>query len=60
MFKRVTFEEWQSIITIIAFFLTFSAFIYFSIRAIRMKRKERDHAAHLPLEDEDKDSHEKG
>lgn len=52
MFKRVFFEEWQSVITLVAFFITFFAFLYFSFRAIRMKRPEREHMASLPLQDE--------
>ena len=53
MFKRVTFVEWQDLITLVVFFITFAAFVYFSWRAIRMKRHEREHMARLPLEDED-------
>jgi len=53
MFKRITFEDWQAIITVIAFFLCFLTFCYFAWRAIRMKRSERDHLSNLPLESED-------
>jgi len=51
MLSRVNFEEWQSIITIVAFALCFLTFVYFTIRAIRMKKSERDHLSNLPLED---------
>ncbi len=50
MLKRVQFEEWQAIITIIAFFLCFLTFLYFCWRAIRMSKKKRDHMSQLPLE----------
>lgn len=50
MFKRIQFEEWSAAITIIAFFLCFLTFLYFSWRAIRMSKRERDHMANLPLD----------
>ena len=56
MFKRVQFEEWQALITIVAFILCSLTFIYLSWRAIRMSRKDRAHMANLPLESEDKKS----
>jgi len=54
MFERVQFQDWQTIITIVAFLLCFSAFIIFCWRAIRMKKPERRHMSHLPLEDDEK------
>lgn len=56
MFKRVQFEEWQAIITIIAFLLCFGTFLYFCWRAIRMSKRDRQHMSNLPLESEDSDS----
>lgn len=53
MIKRVDFEEWQAIITIVAFILCFLAFVYLSWRAIRMSRQHRQHMSNLPLESED-------
>jgi len=53
MIKRVTFEEWQAIITLVAFIIMFGAFVYFTIRALRMSRRQRDHMANLPLQDEE-------
>lgn len=53
MLKRVTFEEWQAIITVVAFLIFFTVFIFLSIRAWRMKNKERQHMSNLPLESED-------
>jgi len=52
MFKRLSIEEWQSLLTMVAFFLTFAAFLYFTFRALRMKKDQRDHMANLPLEEE--------
>jgi quinol-cytochrome oxidoreductase complex cytochrome b subunit len=52
MFKRIQFEEWQAIITMVAFFVFFFAFIYFCWRALRMGRDNSRHLAQLPLESE--------
>jgi len=53
MFKRVQFEEWQAIITVIAFICCFGTFIYFCWRAIRMSKRDRTHMSNLPLQSED-------
>jgi len=50
MFERVHFDEWQSIITIVAFLLCFGTFIFFSWRAIRMSKQDRQHMSELPLQ----------
>jgi cbb3-type cytochrome oxidase subunit 3 len=55
MFKRVQFEEWQAIITLIAFFVFFIAFLYFCWRALRMSKRDREHMSNLPLESEEPD-----
>lgn len=52
MFKRVTFEEWQSIITVVAFLLTLAGFVYFTFRALTLPKSKRDHLSNLPLDDE--------
>ena len=60
MFERVQFEEWQTLVTIAAFFLCFSAFVFFCWRAIRMGSKETKHLSGLPLESDnvtEKSSH---
>jgi len=49
MFKRIDFSGWEALL-MAAFFITFAGFLYFTWRAVRMKKKERDHMAHLPLE----------
>lgn len=50
MFKRVQFEDWQAIITLVAFIVFFIAFLYFCWRALRMSKRDRDHMSNLPLE----------
>lgn len=56
MFKRVEFGNWEALIMVV-FLVTFFAFVYFSWRALRMKPKQRDHMANLPLEsDTDSDT----
>ena len=55
MFKRVEFGDWELLILVV-FLVTFFAFVYFSWRALRMKPKQRDHMAHLPLESDSEDN----
>ena len=62
MFKRVQFEEWQAIITTVAFFIFFTAFIYLCWRALRMNHASKQHLSRLPLEEEaqpESNSHER-
>ncbi len=51
MFKRIAYEDWTSIVPYVAFGCTFFVFLYFLIRAIRMKREERERMGRLPLDD---------
>lgn len=51
MFKRLQFEDWSAAITIVAFILCFLTFLYFTWRAVRMSKRERDRMANLPLDD---------
>ncbi len=50
MFKRLLYEDWQSLIPIAAFVLTFAGFLYFAIRAFFMDPKARRHMSSLPLD----------
>jgi hypothetical protein len=50
MFKRLALEDWHTTLAILAFFITFGTFIFLVIRAILMKKEDRDHMANLPLE----------
>lgn len=56
MLKRVQFDEWQAIITIVAFILCFAAFLYFCWRALRMSKRDRDHMSNLPLQSDEPES----
>lgn len=51
MFKRILYDHWHTIIPIIAFVLTFSVFIFYVVRALRMGRPEADRLSRMPLED---------
>ena len=53
LFKRVTHEDWTTIIPMIAFGVMFAVFIITSIRATRLKPSEREHLSNLPLQDSD-------
>lgn len=53
MFKRLIVEEWHTIIAVLAFFLTAAAFVFFSVKALRMRKEKREHLANLPLQRED-------
>lgn len=51
MFQRVIHQDWAAIIPIISFIITAGFFIAISLRAMRLKKPEREHLANLPLED---------
>ena len=51
MFKRLSYEEWQAMIPIIAFLITFAGFLIFSIRALLMRRERAERLSELPLDD---------
>jgi hypothetical protein len=51
MFQRVIHHDWAAIIPIISFVITAGFFVAISIRAIRLKKPEREHLANIPLED---------
>ncbi len=53
MISRLQFEAWHAVIPLIAFVLTFAAFIYLVVRAVRMKREKIKHLSELPLEEEE-------
>jgi hypothetical protein len=52
MFRRLLFEDWVSIFTLIAFITTASIYLSFAWRALRMKAAQSDRLARLPLADE--------
>jgi len=52
MFHRVFVEDWAHSIPVIAFFIFAPVFIAVTIRALRLKKSEREHLASLPLDEE--------
>ena len=52
MFKRVIYEDWQTLVPIIAFVLTFSVFLIQVLRALLIKRPHAERLASLPLGEE--------
>lgn len=52
MFKRMIYEEWQSIIPILAFLLTAVGFLFLTIRAVLIKPDKSRHMSNLPLSDD--------
>jgi hypothetical protein len=54
LFKRVVHQDWTTIVPIIAFCLMFAVFVVTTIRALRLKKSERDYLATLPLNDSDR------
>lgn len=51
MFKRVFVEEWAHIIPFVSFFIFFTVFLFVTIRAIRLGKKERTRLSLMPLDD---------
>ncbi len=54
MFRRLILEEWQNLLLIVGFLLIAAAFFAIVVKTLRMKRKDREYMAGLPLEDEEK------
>ena len=53
MFKRILVEGWAHFVPIISFCIFFTVFLVVSIRALRLKKSERERLAALPLESND-------
>ena len=53
MFKRIIYEEWHTVVPVIGFILTASAFILILLRAFFTKKDKINHMSHLPLEQDD-------
>lgn len=53
MFKRLILEEWQMVIPVVAFILTFAVFLVLSAKAILLGKKQSEHMASLPLVNDD-------
>jgi hypothetical protein len=59
MFRKLNPAMWESqaVLTIGAFLLTLAVFVFFFIRALRMKKTEADRLATLAVEDDSETSH---
>jgi hypothetical protein len=49
MFRRLLFENWVSIFTLVAFITSASIYVSFTWRALRMKRVQLDRLSDLPF-----------
>lgn len=56
MFKRIQYAEWQDILPILAFCISFLLFLLIVIRALRMRKDRAKEMAELPLSEETKTS----
>ncbi|MEM0967224.1 MAG: hypothetical protein AAGJ81_13850 [Verrucomicrobiota bacterium] len=54
MFKRIQYAEWQEILPILAFLISFLLFLVIVLRAVRMRKEKAEVMANLPLEEETK------
>ena len=52
MFHRIDYEQWTTMVPFAAFFVTCIVFIYFVVRAIRLKNTEAEYMAQLPLQEQ--------
>jgi len=51
MFKRIFVEDWAHIIPIISFIIFATVFLVVTLRAIKLRKSERERLASLPLDD---------
>jgi len=52
MFKRILVEGWAHFVPIISFCIFFTVFLVVSVRALRLRKSERERLAALPLEND--------
>jgi hypothetical protein len=52
MFRRLLFENWISLFSLVAFITAASVYVTIFYRAIRMKRAQIDRFSNLPFESE--------
>jgi len=57
MFKRILAEGWTLYVPIISFCIFFAVFLVVTIRALRIKKSERERLASLPLDKPEESSH---
>lgn len=56
MFKRIFVEDWAQIIPMVSFFIFASVFILVTIRAMRLRKTDRERLAAMPLDNPDTQS----
>lgn len=52
MFHRIDYEQWTTLVPFAAFFVTFGVFVYFTVRAIRLSKKDAEYMSKLPLQEQ--------
>ncbi len=52
MFKRIQYAEWQEILPVLAFCISFLLFLLIVVRALRMRKERARRMANLPLDDD--------
>lgn len=52
MFRRLLFENWISLFSLVAFVTAASVYVTIFYRAVRMKRAQIDRFSNLPFENE--------
>lgn len=55
MFHRVIHHDWAALVPIISFIITAGFFVAITIRAILIKKPDREYLANIPLEDGETD-----
>jgi hypothetical protein len=50
MFKRIQYAEWQEILPVLAFAISFLLFLLIVIRALRMRKERAERLSRLPLD----------
>lgn len=53
MFKRILVEDWAQIIPMVSFFIFASVFVLVTIRAMRLRKTDRERLAAMPLDKPD-------
>ncbi len=53
MYSRVLYENWHSIVPVVAFAVTFAVFTFAFVRSIVMRKDKADAMAAKPLDDGD-------
>ncbi len=56
MFKRILMEGWAYFVPIVSFCIFFTIFLVVTVRAMRLKKSERERLAAMPLESNDPSS----